>query len=1537
MPATEQTWRSPKVMHAIFGGTALLMLVATVWMFAADHTREWKPIQETQRRIDQFYLAGRISEQRTTEYLAALTLAEDELAEARTEPLEEQLIEQFKAAADGASFAQFDEYTEQYATAAKAARAAMAEAKQAREAAERLRQKAVESEAGDDARLAADDRAAAREAMADAQQAQAQRLDALQVAIELREKMLAELTAIIAAARFDEDNLSRDKKFAAADLTAILSQHGIAIGAGEEELAAQLQTEADAIKVRLNELTAQLDLASAKRQHLERLYKGEKGLIARELLAQKKLDQAKADLDRLHAAAEGLWEETGRTLLGLPILDAFDNSDQRIDQIWLPKLTINNNFIDVARFDRCVTCHRAIDKTQPGTATEPAYPVQNDEPLTLVLDTPETAPAPQLNEQGELAPPSTRDLYGIELSQQGLLDPNDVVIQAVLPESPGAMAGLQLGDVIEAINGNRLVDREQATGYLLGGTEWGEPLTLTVRRGLPHPFASHPRLDLFVGSLSPHKKEEMGCTICHDGQGSATSFKWASHTPNDPNEADDWYYEHGWFDNHHWIFPMQPERFVESGCLKCHHDVTELEPSERFPQPPAPKLMTGYHLIREFGCFGCHEINGFNGPDQRIGPDMRAEPNYYAVAQQLLYLEDDFSAEERAWAERIIDAPEDDTARRLLYNALVEDKKLASDDEPQGEPRFAPAVHTLADQLKDVEAPGTLRKVGPSLRHVASKMDFDFLYSWIRNPQQFRPSTRMPRFFGLTSHLLDSEHGLAESAKYEPIEIRAISEYLLKASQPFEYLPVAEGVEPPSAERGKQLFQTRGCLACHSHADFPRVTADQGPDLSGMGVKLDTPDGASWLYSWLREPDRYHVRTKMPNVFLSPIDQPDGTRTDPAADIAAYLLKSKAAELGPVPPREMSTDEQQALADLALQHLAKQYPRRLATEYLETGIPAARAAEIKGDEIALVGMTPENRVAKQLEYVGRRAISKYGCSGCHDIPGYEAAKPIGTGLADWGRKDSAKLAFEQIFQFLALGGHGHGHTEAEEVVQRTGLTEKERRDPDVAFYLSAIEHHGRQGFIWQKLRQPRSYDYEKTENKDYNDRLRMPRFPLDAEQREAVITFVLGLVAEPPASQYVYQPDPRQQALVEGRKVLEKYNCGGCHVLDMERWEFDYHEDEFFDVSPAVDYPFLKNHFSAAEIADSLEQDQRGMRHADLYGRPNVNEETGEPQLVDIDGVPVEDISELEGDPAYYSFELWKPALINGQEWRVGMQDPLVRVEGVTRYPRWGGDLAYYLYPIVIEEERQRNPAAKASDAWGWLPPPLVGQGRKTQTDWLHDFLLDPYPIRPAVVLRMPRFNLSSDEATKVANYFAAVDNATYPYEYDPRMGTPYLQSLAEQRPASMDDALRVITNNNYCVKCHLVGDFTPSGSPKALAPNLDQVHRRLRPEYVREWIANPPRILPYTGMPVNIPYSADSPHLGGISQELYPGTSIEQLDGVVDFLMNYDRYARKQISIQALLQPAQPQAPPAEGQPQQPPAEAAAAREPNRNAPSTN
>jgi hypothetical protein len=459
---------------------------------------------------------------------------------------------------------------------------------------------------------------------------------------------------------------------------------------------------------------------------------------------------------------------------------------------------------------------------------------------------------------------------------------------------------------------------------------------------------------------------------------------------------------------------------------------------------------------------------------------------------------------------------------------------------------------------------------------------------------------------------------------------------------------------------------------------------------------------------------------------------------------------------------------------------------------------------------------------------------------------------------------------------------------------------------------------------------PRSFDYQTTKTKRYDERLRMPRFPFSAEQREAVMTFVLGLTNEAPDARYIYKPTPRQKAIVDGRHVLDKYNCAGCHVLDVERWKVAFEPDWFAEPGAVNEFPFVLPSFSAEEIEASLQTDKRGLLHADLHGMPMLDEETGQPRLVDEDGVPIAP-DDTESVP-YLEFQLYRHAMVAGSPRLVGTSDATLQFpadrkdvtpQRGTAFPTNGGDLAKYLYSRVIAEEKKTNPSVVATEAWGWLPPPLHHEGDKVQTDWLHDFLMDPTRIRPAAVLRMPNFYMSSDEAAALVDYFAAKSAADFPYEYNERRRGGYLAEVEAAHPALLDDAMKIVTDANYCVKCHSIGDYQVRGAIRTQGPNLDEVYRRLRPEYTRHWVASPSRILPYTGMPVNIPFDPAGPHLGGVNQALFPGTSIQQLDGVVDLLMNFDEYTKRRTSVKELVKE------PAAAQPQQPPA---ASDQPPRN-----
>jgi cytochrome c551/c552 len=1492
MPANEQTWRNLKALHVVFAVAAILLLVATVLMLTADHDRPWKKYARGFRELETWSAKARVQEQESKAYEARGRELADALAKARR-MLDPALVEQMLAAV---------RTVPEDAEAAADAEAALAKVVAS--------VKALPPQAEvDPAKV----NAAAESGTAD---------ELWSAVFAARGDLLARLRDIAKRAKFREDQLAGALKLEKAQLDKNRADYELAIAdEAPNDRQQALLAITDAKRSDVAAATGRFQEANTHRLVLDGALRR---ITAAEDAAAKGVDDHRGKLVQLQKTLDQRRSTAGKSLLEMPVLDAF-NGPLRPDQIWLPELTLNNNFREVARFDRCGTCHRGMDKTVPGAPTDPAYPAAHE--VAITLPTP-AAPPEQRDVVGD-GNDQLESLYGFRLAPQGLLNADDPTVAVVVPQSPAAEAGIQVGDVIEAVAGGGTPARQIAVAGLVETPAWGKPLALQVRRGVPQPYATHPRLDLFVGDSSPHPMKSFGCTICHQGQGSATAFKWVSHTPNSPKQAHEWHDEHGWFNNHHWILPMLPQRFEESSCLKCHHQVVDLEPSEKFPEPPAPKLVEGYHLIRQYGCYGCHEINGWAGPEKRIGPDMRLQPNFHEVAESLLAdkgLAALGSTVER-WVEEMRSSPDGRAARERLRDVLERDAGAGA------EAKLSPRSHQLVSLLKDPETPGTFPKVGPSLRHAASKLGFDWTYSWLRNPQDFRPSTKMPRFFGLWDHL--EGKGLEESKRYEPLEIRSMIHYIAAASAPFEYVPPHAGITAAAdVDRGKKVFQLRGCLACHQHADFPEATSTHGPNLSRIGAKIaGHPRGKEWLYSWLREPATYHPRTLMPNVILEPVTLADGSVSDPAADAVAYLMTSTEGWKPENVPAagSLTADERKALDELALMYLEERFPSVKAAAVLQRGL-SAEMSNLQGDERMLVGLDGAGRDATLLNYVGKKTVAKLACYSCHDIPGFEDAKPAGAALADWGRKDPSRIAFEQVAHHVVnqLGGHhghggghhgagdeGTGHVNGDADLDpelpygRAGDAphfDPEAVDADTGFFVQKLLGHEREGFLWQKLRAPRSYDYKKAENKKYNERYRMPQFPFDAKQREAVMTFVLGLVAEPPAPKYVHRPSPREEARLQGLVVAEQYNCGGCHALEMDRWDVRYKPGALGETPAITGYPFLAPHFTEPQLQGALATDRAGRRRATLVGMPMLDEKTGRPQEVDEDGQAIE--PDDKESKVFRPFMLWRDAIVDGKPWPVGSRNMAVpddAVQAGRHYPGKGGDLARLLFPVVIADEKLNNPAVKGDDAWGWLPPPLVGEGRKVQSAWLHKFLLNPHPIRPPAVLRMPKFNFHSSEAAALVNYFAAVDGAES-YVYDPRLDVGSLAETERRHPGHLDDALKIVRNNNYCIKCHLLGDEMPVGaSIKALAPQLANVHERLRPDYVHNWIANPKRFLPYTGMPVNIPF--DQP----VSQELYQGTSEQQVEALTDLLMHYDEFAKRKLA--GRREPARPVSPPAQSQ----------------------
>ena len=380
----------------------------------------------------------------------------------------------------------------------------------------------------------------------------------------------------------------------------------------------------------------------------------------------------------------------------------------------------------------------------------------------------------------------------------------------------------------------------------------------------------------------------------------------------------------------------------------------------------------------------------------------------------------------------------------------------------------------------------------------------------------------------------------------------------------------------------------------------------------------------------------------MPDLFLDPIAKKDEkgevvSVTDPAADIVAFLLASSNDwQPGKTSITKLDDSSRGALNKLLLDYLKENFYETAAEKYAKSGIPAVIEKELKGAEKELItkdGTTLSDD--QKLIYIGRKSISKYGCYACHDIPGFEDGKPIGTALADWGKKDPSKLAFEHITHYLHASEHqdGHGHA----------------KDPAEAsmpqFYMEQLEAGHRTGFLFHMLTEPRRYDYLTTEDKRYNERLRMPQFPFSVEEREDLIAFVIGLIADPPASKFVYKPDAHAEAMIAGRQALDKFNCARLpHADSAEKWKVSYAPGGFGEQPATVNFPFLGKHYTPEQWEASKKVDHRGLLTAHLTGMPSLNDADGKANINDSEGDLIDgDAKATRQTSLTYPFELWSP------------------------------------------------------------------------------------------------------------------------------------------------------------------------------------------------------------------------------------------------------------------------------------------------------
>ncbi|MEP6819564.1 MAG: hypothetical protein ABJA18_08525 [bacterium] len=578
---------------------------------------------------------------------------------------------------------------------------------------------------------------------------------------------------------------------------------------------------------------------------------------------------------------------------------------------------------------------------------------------------------------------------------------------------------------------------------------------------LARAFVTHPDKEI----LQIHTPDRFGCASCHWGNGRATTSDVKGHGRHK-----------------FWLWPMFEKENTEAGCQQCHG-------KDRVTQG-ANTLNLGRDLFYQRGCMGCHRYEGFDRETDALG----------ATRQSISQLEDQITGNQKQM--RLDENPPEGTSDEDAQKLLAQSEALKVTNSI-----LAARIDQLNLQSKYLMQ--DQKKVGPNLKDVRLKLRKEWIPVWLRNPQAFRLGTKMPTFWRFAE---STENGMPSLRdKDGEDQIHAIAAYLWQDG--FEgKLPEQQRGD---TAHGKDLFESRGCLGCHSIGDDDnRLGGTFAANLQKVGEKANF----DYIVRWIHNPrERW--------APYCPKEKRDLTEDDYKKHNLPYVFDTELHSRCPNDGAELQVQNMTVMPNF---RLSETDARDIASYLFSLSSPPqyADASYLDSPELAEKGHT---------------LIKQYGCAGCHEIKGFEDEQRIGKELTVEGATPIERLDFALLTKKAEEGNDPLSLHKVEGTE-----TAKLPRGEEKPWY-------NHKGFFEHKITEPSIYDQGK--EKDPKDRLRMPRPYLTPEWRNALTTFLLGSVgaegSNVPQSLFYSPQDTRRQDIQNGWWVIKKYNCMGCHQIQV--------------------------------------------------------------------------------------------------------------------------------------------------------------------------------------------------------------------------------------------------------------------------------------------------------------------------------------------------------------------------------------------------
>ncbi|MEK6661379.1 MAG: c-type cytochrome, partial [candidate division NC10 bacterium] len=333
----------------------------------------------------------------------------------------------------------------------------------------------------------------------------------------------------------------------------------------------------------------------------------------------------------------------------------------------------------------------------------------------------------------------------------------------------------------------------------------------------------------------------------------------------------------------------------------------------------------------------------------------------------------------------------------------------------------------------------------------------------------------------------------------------------------------------PRLNDGRKLFAEAGCNGCHD-VEGLRPKEKIGPDLSHIGDKIHR----EWLARWLRNPRDYLPRTRMPNFLLQEEEVPvlqkfllslqsgqpsAGMRVPRTSELIAageklfresrcitcHAVDGRGGTLAPELSR-VASKMQPGWLFRFLKNPKEHFPRTKMPRYRfdEQDVRALVAYmmdKFQDGEWTAPAQSQNVATTDADLAAGRALVRKYGCYGCHEIPGFERVTKVGAELNAFADKEVERLDFG-TFKGIPKSWYAWTRT---------------------------------------KLKSPRVF----------RDSLKMPDYAFTEEEVEALTVFLASLSEEniPPGYRAPLKPASTYEPEGEFGKLVADLNCLTCHAI----------------------------------------------------------------------------------------------------------------------------------------------------------------------------------------------------------------------------------------------------------------------------------------------------------------------------------------------------------------------------------------------------